>query len=1011
MQQLLRSLLFLSFLLVEFSADAQQHHVISVDTSGTYTIFQRARQLSDAFKMRQALVVVDSAISEYTEELGSDHIAILKCLELKAIILIRLQHYTETEQVCKEAISLGIKHLGNKDFRLGYIFKNLAIAEMELNKYDAATSHLQRASYLFEQDSLAHNTQKATILIELGILHRKQFKSDEAINYYLLALDEFTRKKEESGIAKTNHNLGNVYFDLHKIALARRHYKLAEQRYGIEQNFRRALAMEGVALTYRVERAYDLAIANLMVSLDYLKGSFGLNHRYTQRIIRKIGQDYSNLGNYKKALEFMRAEQVSPNNTLVKEVMANCYLNLDDFKQAEKNIKEALSAENLSLIDSIFSLRTYGDILLKKGQLKKAEKVYKINLEQRKSYYRPNDMKIQYGHFSLAKLTFRKNQVDQALEIIDTLLASPNNMTVPLENGKTIRSSIWDDIMRKKCKILFSEYLKTPTEELWNQTLTTASDYLQAIDALRQNAVLVGSQLSFGAKPSDIIEIILSLLSDQYEKSPKRKIVGQALIEMDHVRDRLWVDLIQNRQTHDVTPNQLKAMREENRIRKEIASLELIQRFNPDSVALKDRLVQLKDFLLTTKHARIPKEEKVFDDGNEVISKLQSSSNTTLSFYVSGNYLYRIFVSADVALMHRLEWNTDKRELIQHVVSDISSKEIEYEKEIEQLSAYLLGGLTIPKNVDMTIYPDDVLHMLPFEILSLPNQKGGIIDHHGIAYSSSIKKFFFTYDPIEYDNDLVAFAPAYSQWDINESDTTASPAMAAIVRGGIVELPATKDEVESIANLISGKTYFDSEATVENFISQGTNSRILHMSMHALAELNQPNLSRLVFSPDENGNPVSRYCFAGEIAAQSIPAEMVVLSACNTGRGEFVRGDGVLSLARAFEYAGAKSTVYSLWRIPDGATREIMEEFYRQLVLGTSKTEALQTAKLKYKKKHSDTVLEHPFYWAGFVISGDTNSIEFVEQYGTLYGLGALFLLIVAFLSLRHITKRKSKRL
>ncbi len=94
--------------------------------------------------------------------------------------------------------------------------------------------------------------------------------------------------------------------------------------------------------------------------------------------------------------------------------------------------------------------------------------------------------------------------------------------------------------------------------------------------------------------------------------------------------------------------------------------------------------------------------------------------------------------------------------------------------------------------------------------------------------------------------------------------------------------------------------------------------------------------------------------------------ELVVLSACETGLGEYRQGEGVFGLRRAFELAGAASLVMSLWRVPSGPTYELMKEFYRQLALGKRRSQALREAQRVIRRRYPDT-----FYWGAFVLSGD----------------------------------------
>jgi CHAT domain-containing protein len=105
-----------------------------------------------------------------------------------------------------------------------------------------------------------------------------------------------------------------------------------------------------------------------------------------------------------------------------------------------------------------------------------------------------------------------------------------------------------------------------------------------------------------------------------------------------------------------------------------------------------------------------------------------------------------------------------------------------------------------------------------------------------------------------------------------------------------------------------------------------------------------------------------------EIADLDLDCDLVVLSACKTGRGQLVTGEGIVGLARAFLYAGARSVAVSLWDVSDAATAQLMSDFYRHLVASSSGALALRQAKLEALR--SSRAMRHPYYWAPFVIVG-----------------------------------------
>ena len=101
-----------------------------------------------------------------------------------------------------------------------------------------------------------------------------------------------------------------------------------------------------------------------------------------------------------------------------------------------------------------------------------------------------------------------------------------------------------------------------------------------------------------------------------------------------------------------------------------------------------------------------------------------------------------------------------------------------------------------------------------------------------------------------------------------------------------------------------------------------------------------------------------------------LATELVVLSACETGLGEIHVGEGVFGLRRAFVPAGAKTLVMSLWKVPDEATRELMEDFYHRILRGEGRAEALRQAQLEMKQKYTD-----PYYWGAFICQGDPSPL------------------------------------
>ncbi|MGH9928535.1 MAG: CHAT domain-containing protein [Pyrinomonadaceae bacterium] len=148
--------------------------------------------------------------------------------------------------------------------------------------------------------------------------------------------------------------------------------------------------------------------------------------------------------------------------------------------------------------------------------------------------------------------------------------------------------------------------------------------------------------------------------------------------------------------------------------------------------------------------------------------------------------------------------------------------------------------------------------------------------------------------------------------------------------------------------------------------------RIIHFATHGVLDLDHPELSGIVLSMvDEKGQPQDGYLRLHDIYNLNLPAELVVLSACQTGIGKQIKGEGLIALTRGFMYAGAKSVVASLWKVDDAATSELMAEFYKQMFSNKLKpAAALREAQVNMSKKKR---WQSPYYWAGFFLQGEWN--------------------------------------
>ena len=218
----------------------------------------------------------------------------------------------------------------------------------------------------------------------------------------------------------------------------------------------------------------------------------------------------------------------------------------------------------------------------------------------------------------------------------------------------------------------------------------------------------------------------------------------------------------------------------------------------------------------------------------------------------------------------------------------------------------------------IVIIPDGALHYFPFEVLlfeaNMPT----------ISYATSLLLLQEQKTKRTYDKNLTIGA-------FSVSNSTSA-------------LPKASKEIKSILTFFKGKKFLN--ATITDFLQAANEFDILHLAMHSSIDEQRPEFSALSFYGEQSNLYIS------SLYNESFNAAMVVLSACDTGNGFYENGEGVISLSRAFSYAGIPSSVMSLWKVDDEATATIMTFFYEHLSKGETKDEALKNAKLDYLKLH-----------------------------------------------------------
>ncbi len=344
-----------------------------------------------------------------------------------------------------------------------------------------------------------------------------------------------------------------------------------------------------------------------------------------------------------------------------------------------------------------------------------------------------------------------------------------------------------------------------------------------------------------------------------------------------------------------------------------------------------------------------------------------------LHYFYGLEKLYVFGITKDQVDVQELEVDAVLEDKVYILLENIKARQktcdafLEYGNVASELYDFLLKNSVaqFPDNVTkLRIIPDGVLSYLPFQVLlkNFEEEKFSeagydeldyLVKDYSISYSysSSVRKAIQQVDDGgNFRVTIAGFAPVFD-----------SKAIAYNKRIPMKELFASEREVKDIKELFGGKIFLREKASVTNFKRVAGQCKILHLATHATLDREHAMNSKIHF--------YDNYITVGEMYSfPEMDTRLTVLGACETGSGKFKRGEGIMSIARAFGVAGCPATLSSLWSVPDGETSDLMVYFYENLIKGERTTVALGAAQQDHLGRAFTAMQAHPFYWGAFVL-------------------------------------------
>ncbi len=853
---------------------------------------------------------------------------------------------------------------------LAQMEENVGKTDIDFANYNKALEHFKKAKDIYHKKGL--RLLEAGALNLMGVAHDGLENLDSVLYYSELSIQEFEALKNPNylGLASATYNVGLLYHDrLNNANRAEAYYKKAvvyDIKDAGETNPYLCVDYRALAETYILKNDITKALLYAEKAVEQGEKYFGKNDSRTAQAMLVLSKTHLIKGNIERANFYVEMASdifggmVSENHRW----FVDTYFATAEIRKSEnKNLEAEVLWEKALAISKRIERELY---------IIQAYEKLTLHHEENGNY--PRAIKYSDSLAILLKNKFKEAKYRQWNQRLMNL-----RLRQSASNHKILASEI------EELKIDFPSKKSNPA--LWLSLLEIQLDpipisndqiedckknldmLLDLIALSRNNFSNQQNRIFYNKKLQRLIEKGLYTAFMAYQKTNDLFFKDIVFKLMEVNKNSALLEGLQNVRYKKIgkVPPSLITLEQETLEALQDTKQNILYLYNKkkiDSVklrSLKNRLITLdakNDSINQVLVKAFPKYRQlkklsVKQSYQEYRKNYQKSDEVVLEYLLGEKGWYRFMMTNDHVTIERFDNVEELRDMIHKLRKGLLGRK-KIAKACKQLYSWLIPDL--PKTINtVSVVADDVLSFVPFEILN--NGSGYLFEEYALRYGGSLQLLKEQGLIAKEGEKWCGFAPEYTE----------------------NVLPRNQKEVQEIGKLIQGEVFLRKEATKTNFINNATGKDILHLALHTELDKVNPMNNRMLFSKDSTEIEESRALTASEVYGLELDANLVVLSSCNTGFGKLESGEGVMNISRAFTYAGVSSTLISLWKVPDKETAQIMTYFYKFLKKGQSKDVALQNAKLEYLANTEDELLKHPYYWAGFIVSGDTSPI--VEKY------------------------------
>jgi CHAT domain-containing protein len=865
-----------------------------------------------------------------------------------AILYNATGDYAEAEPLYKEAIKIQKAVFGDKSINYASMLNNFANFNHDVGNYDLAEQLFLESIAIRKEVLGEKDIFYAQSLNNLAVLYQdmSSYALAEPLYQEALKLRKEILGNKHLDYAASLNNLGNLYTDMSRYSKAELLFKEAiairkEVEGEKHQNY--AQLLNNLGNLYNYMRRYDLAEPLYKEAAQIYKESLGEEH---------------------------------PDYPMSLSNLAELYVSIDSFAWAESLYKEA------ELIYKKILGEKHPDYIMTLNNLAGIYEKWD-NRAKSWAYIQQSLVANTEGEISL--------NINQAWA--DSLLA---------------KDYILVEYIHEILKTAYKLLAKENTAEARAKQIILAELVLKILEKDRDNFLDEGDKLRSLSQSADWVEYGLAVLD--FDKDAEK-----AFVFAEQSKSVLLLDAAQTKQAYTFGDLPDSLVQKEKKLQQQKANYEAAMAENRpkteiDSLRslLNNLNLDIKDFKTTVEKSYPKYAELKYQHKEANIADIQKllDSKTALIEYVVGNHATYIFyldkkqlkISCVYISEDSVKMQTEKLHRCLSNYAEIKEDQAKAYRDYTEIAHWFYENMLAEplKNAEniqhLIIISDGDLSHLPFEtFLRTKAEPNGnysdlayVVNDFSVSYnySATLWKQNLTKKKRENNGKMLGIAANYATKLDSSKFHLRLPADSRL-RKLLNVLPAAQEEVKSLSEAFSGEFLFDNSASEKAFKANAGKYSIIHLAMHGLLDNQNPILSSLAFT--ENGDSIeNNFLHAYEISKMQLNADLVVLSACETGFGKFQKGNGTASLARAFMYAGVPALIVSLWEVNDGSTNILMGFFYSNLAAGMDKAEALRQAKLKYISNANNSSA-HPAFWSAFVQVGDSEPIN-------MYGSGSKWL-------------------